>query len=243
MERWKAMSIRVQSAVWERSQAKGSALLLLLAIADFADDDGHAYPSLATLAEKTRLSERNVRYVLREVEALGELSTSVGDGKHGCNLYRILPPAKIAPGNPAPEGGQSSAEGGATHCPRSVIDPSVDPSTLPQRARAPKKPPIREMTPEEMHALIADFPDFDVGAELLNCRNIKTWATTYVSEYGALRNRLRLKRKDITERRNQHGNGNRPSNGTSPAHGPVQAGHRATPGKSPLDALRSAGVV
>lgn len=48
--------------------------------------------------------------------------------------------------------------------------------------------------------LVAEYPDFQVGAELENCRNIQAWATTYVSEFGALRNRLRLKRKDATNR-------------------------------------------
>ena len=34
------MSIKVQSHVWEHSPAKGGELLILLAIADFADDNG-----------------------------------------------------------------------------------------------------------------------------------------------------------------------------------------------------------
>ncbi len=34
------MSIKIMSAVWRYSKAKGSALLVLLAIADFANDQG-----------------------------------------------------------------------------------------------------------------------------------------------------------------------------------------------------------
>ena len=50
------MSMRMMTQVWERSQHKGSELLLMLAIADNANDQGVAYPSKKTLAKKTRLS-------------------------------------------------------------------------------------------------------------------------------------------------------------------------------------------
>lgn len=89
------MSIRVMSLVWEHSKQQGSALLVLLAIADFADDDGWAYPSIERLARKARMSTRNVRYVLRDLEASGELMIVAGGGRHQTNRYRVLvaPPA------------------------------------------------------------------------------------------------------------------------------------------------------
>ncbi len=53
------MSIKVASYTWEHSQHKGSALLLLLAIADHAHEDGGgAYPSIGTLAAKIRMTPR-----------------------------------------------------------------------------------------------------------------------------------------------------------------------------------------
>jgi hypothetical protein len=51
------MSVRTLNRVWEASRQTGGALLVLLAIADFADDDGLAYPSISTLARKARLSD------------------------------------------------------------------------------------------------------------------------------------------------------------------------------------------
>ena len=39
------MSVRVSSRVWESSAQSGGGLLMLLAIADFADDDGVAFPA------------------------------------------------------------------------------------------------------------------------------------------------------------------------------------------------------
>jgi len=77
------------SRVWEHSRHKGSELLLLLAIADFADDDGRAYPSIARLATKTRLSKRNVQLVLRRLEESGELAIEQGAGPNGVNVYTV----------------------------------------------------------------------------------------------------------------------------------------------------------
>lgn len=84
------MSIRVLNLVWEHSEAKGSALLLLLAVADYADEDGVAYPSVAALAKKSRMSERNTQYALKRLEQMGELAIKPGEGPRGANLYRVL---------------------------------------------------------------------------------------------------------------------------------------------------------
>jgi len=63
------MSIREMSRVWADSKQKGSALLLLLAIADNANDDGICWPSTKTLSHKTRMTERNV---LRLIDVLSD---------------------------------------------------------------------------------------------------------------------------------------------------------------------------
>jgi Helix-turn-helix domain len=85
-----AVSIKVSTYVWEYSEHKGTALLLMLAIADHAHDDGGgAYPSIATLARKARTSERNVKLLLPKLEGSGELEVKRGAGPHGTNLYRV----------------------------------------------------------------------------------------------------------------------------------------------------------
>jgi hypothetical protein len=83
------MSVRTLSRVWEHSRNKGNDLLMLLAIADFADDDGKAYPAVATLAKKCRMKPRNAQYIIRALEASGELAILGNQGPHGANLYRI----------------------------------------------------------------------------------------------------------------------------------------------------------
>ena len=84
-----AMSIKVMSRVWEGSRQSGGALLVLLAIADFADDQGLAFPSVRTLARKARLSERQVQRVLAELATAGELVVRPGAGRRGSHLFRV----------------------------------------------------------------------------------------------------------------------------------------------------------
>ena len=85
------MSVKVMSYIWEYSRQKGTPLLTLLALADWAHDDGtQAYPSIATLAKKTRMTTRNVQLVLRTLKEAGELQIEEGAGPYGCHLFTVL---------------------------------------------------------------------------------------------------------------------------------------------------------
>lgn len=77
------------SRVWEKSQHGGANLLMLLAIADFSDDRGRAYPSVNTLAQKCRVKPRAANYSIAELRDSGELRVFVGKGPRGCNLFQI----------------------------------------------------------------------------------------------------------------------------------------------------------
>ncbi len=97
--RWNLLSVKIQADIWKHSKQKGSALLIMLAIGDFSDDEGMAFPSVKTLASKTKLSERGVQYLLKQLEKSGELSIEHGAGPKRCSLFRvqILQGANIAP--------------------------------------------------------------------------------------------------------------------------------------------------
>ena len=69
------MSVKVMGSIWEHSPHKGSELLLLLAIADNADDLGLAWPSQETLAAKMRMSVRQVRRLSASLESDGAFTT------------------------------------------------------------------------------------------------------------------------------------------------------------------------
>jgi len=88
------VSVRTMAKVWEQSAHAGSELLMLLAIADFADDDGRAFPSITRLAEKCRTTSRYAIKLLDALVASGELAIVKHGGVMGrggkTNLYRIL---------------------------------------------------------------------------------------------------------------------------------------------------------
>jgi Helix-turn-helix domain len=86
------MSIRVMTKVWDNSRQKEGTLLVLLAIADFANDDGLAYPSMKTIAKKARMTIRNAQLAVRRLERAGELIVTIGGAPPpytGCNLFRV----------------------------------------------------------------------------------------------------------------------------------------------------------
>ena len=93
------------SAVWDCALVGPTKRLVLLALADNANDEGECWPSVATLSRKTGLCERAVRTSLRQLEADGWISTLVNGGRRGANRYAINP-APDAPGikcPPAPD--------------------------------------------------------------------------------------------------------------------------------------------
>jgi DNA-binding transcriptional regulator YhcF (GntR family) len=75
------LSIKVMTWVWDAFPASGSELLAMLALADWANDDGGSlYPSIRAIADKIRVSESQARRILRKFEADGYLSVV---GNHG----------------------------------------------------------------------------------------------------------------------------------------------------------------
>jgi DNA-binding transcriptional regulator YhcF (GntR family) len=85
------VSFKVTNWVWARSESRNGARLVMLALADRADDNGCAWPSIDDLAERTKLSPRAVRKCVRELVDLGELKVEEGGGRHRSNRYTIVP--------------------------------------------------------------------------------------------------------------------------------------------------------
>lgn len=86
------MSIKVMNAVFDRYPNGGGEMLLALALADHASDDGtRVFPSIKALAEKTRQSERSVQYQLRRMQDAGWLIlVNAGNGGRSMHSeYRI----------------------------------------------------------------------------------------------------------------------------------------------------------
>lgn len=113
------------SRVWEYSKHSGTDLLMLLALADYSDDAGNSYPAVGTLATKCRMQPRNATYILKALQASGELVVRPNEGPKGTNRYRIALETLqgIAGGVQGVAGAedctpplQSSASPPATHC-------------------------------------------------------------------------------------------------------------------------------
>ena len=85
------MSVKVMSRVWDESKMASTELLLLLALADHANDYGTCYPGIEHLAHKTRKSERQVKRLLVKLEAAGELFIPHRNGgRETANRYFIV---------------------------------------------------------------------------------------------------------------------------------------------------------
>jgi Helix-turn-helix domain len=93
------MSVRVMTAVWSMD-LPDSEKIVLLALADCANDEGHCWPSMATLAKKCSKSDRTVQASIKSLVDAGHLTRREVPGK-GCN-YTIHPRSDCTPEVTAP---------------------------------------------------------------------------------------------------------------------------------------------
>lgn len=131
------MAIKIMSKVWDNGPAGQSECFVLLALADYANDDGECWPSVDGIAKKCRLSERGVRKILRRLEDDGWITTAVGGGRHGCNKY-IINPEQGSPRNAVPPGTgvQKTRNGSAENPEHGSPEPSLTIKEPSERARA-----------------------------------------------------------------------------------------------------------
>lgn len=71
------MSIKYMSSVWDHAKLNGNELLLLLALADYADGEGRCWPKVATLAKRIRVSKRQTQRYLANLAANGYITRVV----------------------------------------------------------------------------------------------------------------------------------------------------------------------
>lgn len=140
--------------VWKFSPAKGSELLLLLAIADNANHHRIAWPGIDHLAGKTRLSRRQTQNLIRQLESDGLIKVHRGAGPNGVHLYEVVDPEstlkkggeKISPGKdfrvkPSTQGGEIQRHRGEAQYQKGVKPTSPKPSYEP-----PIEPPVEPLT-------------------------------------------------------------------------------------------------
>lgn len=97
------MSVQASSWVIKNSRQKGSALLLMLMIANHAHADGtNAFPSIQTLAHECRMSVRQVVRLIAQLEKSGELLIERSKGRtvHNYTINMAANRDKVSPSNP-----------------------------------------------------------------------------------------------------------------------------------------------
>ncbi len=148
------MAVRVLSQVWDGYPGGGSELLALLALADWSDDEGRCWPSIAAIAKKTRLSRSQTQ---RTVHALIEsgyvivTGNETGGAPGTTRQYRINLKALTSSAHATPtgsthatgsvgatgsthtqEGSHPCTETGSTHATQTVSEPSVHVKHIPR---------------------------------------------------------------------------------------------------------------
>lgn len=94
------MSVKMMSIIWEMDLPPTDKLVLL-AVADWARDDGsYCWPSISTIAKKSGVSERTVQRTLRAAEQAGHL-TRIEDRGKGCR-YLLHPRHSVTPDTVSP---------------------------------------------------------------------------------------------------------------------------------------------
>lgn len=86
------MSVKIMSDVFENSKTEGNARLVLLCLADCANDEGVCWPSIKTLSRKANISEETTRKFLHVFEKIGLVETEERFnplGRRTSNTYKI----------------------------------------------------------------------------------------------------------------------------------------------------------
>ena len=83
------MGVKIIDRVLDTSGQRGAARLLLVVLADFANDDGVCWPGTAKLSEKINEDERYTRTLITKLLESGELLRIVGGGRGKPTFYGI----------------------------------------------------------------------------------------------------------------------------------------------------------
>lgn len=136
------MSVKIMSKVWPLQMGHADKLVLL-ALADNANDEGECWPSVVTLCEKTCLSDRAIQKCVGRLKADGHISVLPRYKKS--NVFRVHPstvyPERGSPEQRSPE--QGSPERNDISTPNDVHPLKTEPSK-----RTIKAPGV----PIELHA-------------------------------------------------------------------------------------------
>ncbi len=141
------MSIGVLTEIWRKPPCKGGDLLCLLAIADNADDEGYAWPSMKSIARKAAMSERGAQKCVKKLSDMGLIRIDVGGGRNKTNGYQITTNGiGEDPEYTNPE--QNTPNGGSPFTPINPEQTRINPEQSNAKPRTPVHPNHQEPSSE-----------------------------------------------------------------------------------------------
>lgn len=137
------------SLVWERAPYTAGSLIVLLALADWANDEGVAWPSMDRLAQKARIDRRSAQRIVRQLEKDGVLEIEHGGGRAKQHKYVLkMETATICRPLSAEEKGDISDIQTATLDPETATSDAqratLDPETATRMSPDPSVEPLEE---------------------------------------------------------------------------------------------------
>lgn len=169
------------TAVWALA-LPDSEKIVLLALADCANDEGHCWPGMASLVRKCSKTDRTIQTAIKSLCDAGHLTRREVPGK-GCN-YTVHPRSDFTPEAASPRNGcatppkpvrgtpeAASGKPSKNHHEPSDDSASVDaPSLRPEHVQefwneiAPKlcRPAIRDLTPERRQLVKARIAQYSL---------------------------------------------------------------------------------
>ncbi|RFF46203.1 helix-turn-helix domain-containing protein [Xanthomonas campestris] len=132
------MSTLIMSKCWPMHMPP-SPKAVLISLADNANDQGHCWPSIPTICERTCFSERTVHSAIRWLESVGLVTADRSNGRH--TRYVINPDAYQPPQELHPRSSCTPANA-AVEPPQNLHKPPQMPQSPPQQLRSNRKEPI-----------------------------------------------------------------------------------------------------
>ena len=152
------------SLCWPLQGMSGTQKAVLISLADNANDEGVCWPSVARIGQRTCLSERTVQAAIKWLCQVGIMSVRERMGRS--TMYTLTPaayapPQQAHPAADAPSPPQLTTQTPAAAAPRTVIEPSSEPSPLagdekPQKLSKPKCP--TQAIVDLFNSTIPEFP-------------------------------------------------------------------------------------
>lgn len=177
------MSVRIMTQVWDLD-LPDSQKIVMLALADCANDEGLAWPSIATMARKCSKSPRTIQSMIRKLEEDGlvtRIEVAGRGNKYHLHPCKVCTPAKYAPPQGTTKTPAKFAPAPAAAAPKPSLN-LQEPSGGAREARAAtpdfdqssdgwSPPPVADL-PDMTRAMVEQWP---AGAYELVCERFRLY--------------------------------------------------------------------